>query len=462
MTNQVYVNEQDIRKAVSSFANGEYEYGNQTVDNVDKIRFLLEKAMEKGQSQEENIFTALADYRTISKHSGRKYIGEIQRYSMDRNVIDNQKINPSLLEKGISGGYDTDKLKEYLYGKDNIDNVWATTSSNNNNVYNKINQKKYPSNPYELENDNNIDWEIGRIIHEFQPDIPSYKIKNDSFSCYVYKWGESLIYSEEQALLSNPQLLAQYFSDISRRKAHHKELITMLTMINCSTVVYSGTATSDDSMGEGIGAGAPDATVGKNAQEELCKVNFELLTKVRTILRRLQFPLENMNIDAGPGNSTVPVSGDYIAIVGNEVAADLEKMTKTFSSTELVFTPKHLYPNSKSLINKEIGACLDTRFVRSDLIAAWRGKGATVDDDYAGKLAKTNKKFDIFPILFCSKKAVVNVGLAGYDESITHTTPEENIVYSSRGIGTFIYKFMFGSVVAMPERCLVVKVLATA
>lgn len=283
------------------------------------------------------------------------------------------------------------------------------------------------------------------------------------------RYGEMIDYSDEVELFSEDTMQVRYREELGAlANSRHEDLI-MLDMLGTPTVMYSGAATSMADVGGGAQAdGSTDAAL---------RVSYDLIRKSTRKLVRNRAK-KNTSVVAGDTKiDTRTVAQAYYAIIGADVKADLENLTRGASyEREYVFIPAHKYQSAGNIAEGEVGAMHEVRFIEAEGMVKYAGEGAVPPQNYVGTLSISGAtdltsadeadrgKFDVYPILFPTQGAFATVGLKGNDKIVFHSKAPSAVSndnpYGTRGF--FSYNFFYAGLILEEEKMLKVLVAASA
>ena len=270
------------------------------------------------------------------------------------------------------------------------------------------------------------------------------------------RYGEMIDYTDEVELFSEDYIQTRYREELGELANSRVEDLIQLDMLGTSTVMYSGTATSKATIGDGAAADGSD--------DDLWKVSYDLIRKgVRKLVRNRA--KKNTQIVTGSTKvDTKTVNKSYYAIIGADVKSDLENLTRGSGyEKEYVYTPVQKYAGATSLAEGEVGAMHEVRFIEAEGAVVFRGEGAAIPDNYTGSLQNDGTNFDVFPILFPTEGAFATVGLKGKGK-IKFNSASPSQVDSGNTYGTtgfFSYNMFYAGILLEEEHCLLVNVAAS-
>lgn len=283
------------------------------------------------------------------------------------------------------------------------------------------------------------------------------------------RYGEMIDYTDEVELFSEDLIQTRYREELGALANSRHEDLLMMDMLGTGTVLYSGAAASSAAVGTGVAAdGSTDSTY---------KVSYDL---IRNATRKLVRNRASKNTELVSGSNKVDtrtVAKSYFAIIGADVKADLENLTRgSGAEAEYVFTPVHKYAAAGTIAEGEVGAMHEVRFIEAEGMVKYAGAGAVPPQNYVGDLSITGAtdltssdpnnrgNFDVFPILFPTQGAFAAVGLKGNDKVMFKSKAPQD-VSNSNPYGTsgfFSYNFFYAGLILQEERMLKVLVAASA
>ena len=283
------------------------------------------------------------------------------------------------------------------------------------------------------------------------------------------RYGEMINYTDEVELFSEDVIQTRYREELGAlANSRHEDLI-MMDMLGTPTVLYSGAATSAGTVGGGIAA--------NGSQDDIYRVSYDLLRKATRRLLRNRAKKNTEVVSGSVKIDTRTVAKAYYAIIGADVKADLETLTRGASyEKEYVYIPVHKYAAAGNLAEGEVGAMHEVRFVEAEGMATYGGAGAVPPQNYVGTLSITGAtdltsatpanrgNFDVFPILFPTQGAFASVGLKGHDKVVFHSRSPSDVTntnpYGTSGF--FSYNFFYAGLILEEEKLLKVLVAASA
>lgn len=308
-------------------------------------------------------------------------------------------------------------------------------------------------------------------------------IKKVTIETQLARYGEMIDYTDEVEMFSEDMVQVQYREELGLLANRRAEDLIQLDMLATTTVMYSGSATSLETVGT-------DVSQTDGSDDVDAQVSYDLIRKaVRKLVRNRAE--KNTSIVTGSTKiDTRTVNKAFYAIIGPEVKFDLENAvrstgTTSADSTEYVYIPAYKYAGAANLAEGEVGAMGDVRFIESESQVVYRGAGSTVPGGYAGTLSTTTldattaaalntftggsaysdaeERFDVFPILFPTKGSFATVGLKGHGKikfnSQAPSKIELNNPYGTQGF--FSYNMWYAGIILREERLLKIYVAAS-
>ena len=316
-------------------------------------------------------------------------------------------------------------------------------------------------------------------------------IEKITMTATLARYGEMLDYSDEVELFSEDDMQVRYRMDLGDLANQRQEDLIQLDMLSTGTVSYSGVATSK-------------ATVAD-------KVSY---TTIQNAVRKLVRNRAKKNTTMVTGSTkidTKTIAAAYYAIIGADVKADLENLTRgTDGAKEFAYRELHEYGDATKAADGEVGAMKETRFIESESAMVYVGEGApysetatsgTYTDDttiktttfadaaavvaargsVAGEKAGVVAEYadgaavtadgataileyaDVFPILYPTQDSFATIGLKGKDKiTFIAKSPMEAVStinpYATQGF--FSYNMFYAGIILEEEKLL--KVLTAA
>lgn len=296
-------------------------------------------------------------------------------------------------------------------------------------------------------------------------------LKTHTFTAGMEQFGAMIDFTDQAILFDDTYGQGHYHEQLGAFIGQMKEDNIQLDFLSSANIMYAGSATSMKTLGKGIGTGAVDNITGRNAVEEQFKINYALTQKIVSRLINFRAPKHKSILTGSTNVDTKTINPCYAAIVGNQVRADLENVTRgaTVYETNFAMIQPSQYASQGALMDGEVGAIGNIRFCASEQVMKFAGAGAEVDAHYTGSLSRTTMAdgktyFDVFPIFIPCEDAYATIGLQGKDSiQWKSKMPGQNDTVDNYGVyGYFSASFWHSGIIKRPERLMVVYVLASA
>ena len=294
-------------------------------------------------------------------------------------------------------------------------------------------------------------------------------LKTHTFTARLEQFGAMIDFTDQSIIFDDTYGQGHYHEQLGGFIGQMKEDIIQLDFLSSANIMYAGAATSMKTLGQGIGTGAVDNITGRNAVEESYKINYELTQRIVSRLINFRAPKHKSILTGSTSIDTKTINPCYAAIVGNQVRADLENVTRgaTVYETNFCMIQPSQYASQGALMDGEVGAIGNIRFCASEQVMKFAGQGAEVDDGYTGHLSRTTMGdgrtyFDVFPVFIPCEDAYATIGLQGKDAiQWKSKLPGQNDTIDNYGVyGYFSASFWHAGIIKRPERLLVAYVLA--
>lgn len=295
-------------------------------------------------------------------------------------------------------------------------------------------------------------------------------LKTHTFTARLEQFGAMIDFTDQSIIFDDTYGQGHYHEQLGGFIGQMKEDIIQLDFLSSANIMYAGAATSMRTLGQGIGTGAVDNITGRNAVEESYKMNYELTQRIVSRLINFRAPKHKSILTGSTSIGTKPINPCYAAIVGNQVRADLENVTRgaTVYETNFAMIQPAQYASQGALMDGEVGAIGNIRFCASEQVMKFAGQGAQVDTNYTGNLSRTTMGdgktyFDVFPVFIPCEDAYATIGLQGKDAiQWKSKLPGQNDTIDNYGVyGYFSASFWHAGIIKRPERLLVAYVLAS-
>lgn len=439
----------NAKNLVNQYADATHFYGNgvNATRGQNNNVFYLERAGIE-QATTVKVFNQFASKYNLPLHTGKEFRVQTYYHAYDRmpftddtwNEIGGHKWTEEFAKYGFMAERDIADVTSELYGADGRD----------------INNGP----------DTN-----GYRLMEGQLSGNKITLKTHTFKATVEKFGCMIDFTDEALLFDDTYGQGHYHKQVAEKANQLAEDAIQLDMLGTPNVMFAGPATSIKELGKGIGTGAIDNITGRNAVEESYKINYALCQRIATRLRNFRAPKHKTILSGSVNVDTKTINPSYAAIVGSQVAADLENVTRgaTVYGEEFAMVRPSQYASQGALMDGEVGSLADIRFCVSEQTMRFAGAGAEVDKNYTGNLSRTRKAdgkeyFDVFPVIIPCEDAFATVGLQGRDKlSWKYKMPGQTDSVDTYGVYGYIsVSFWYGGIIKRTERMMVAYVLASA
>jgi len=294
-------------------------------------------------------------------------------------------------------------------------------------------------------------------------------IKKITMETSFARYGEMIDYTDEVEMFSEDAIQVRYREELGRLANRRQEDLIQLDMLGTTNIIYTGTATSMITLGEGVAA--------DGSTDSLFMVDYDYIRKASRRLVRNR-AVKNTSVVTGSTKiDTRTINKAFYAIIGPEIKFDLESLTRgAGSAEEFAYIPAYKYAAAANLAEGEVGAMHDVRFIESESALVYAGEGAVPPQNYVGNLSITGAtdltsptdtdrgKFDVFPLLFPTKGSFGTVGLKGHGKiKFNAQSPSKVELGNPYGTqGFFSYNFWYAGIILQEEKLLKGLACATA
>jgi len=381
---------------------------------------------------EENRFSQMASRRNMPKRYGKTY-----KVSKWLHILDDDNVNDqgNLVWDGSSyiavvgePGYKV--LNKVFLDKDYADHAAALTAATayatlrgSTDVPVAITASENTGNAYGSSRDIGYVTDKMPALAEGATGVNRIGVTKVTVETSLKRFGNYLEYSDEVELFSEEPTQIHYKEELGYMAGQVQDDLTQIDMINAAGVVaYTGTATSR--------ATVADVMTGVGA--------FNLLRKVTKQLFVNKAKKTTSVIGSSTKISTTPIAAGWSAICGSDVKYDLETVVDT--AGDIAWIPVHKYATAGNVMQGEVGAIHDTRFIEAERMMNFSGAGAG--------------GVDVHNILYITPESFATVGLQG-NNKITFKSKapgkaDSTDVYGLRGF--FSYNFFYASISLQPEK----------
>lgn len=280
------------------------------------------------------------------------------------------------------------------------------------------------------------------------------------------RYGEMIDYTDEVELFSEDTMQVRYREELGELANSRMEDLIQLDMLGTGTVIYAGSAISNATIGATQADGSDDADY---------KISYDLIRKAARKLTRNRAKKNTSIVTGSTKIDTRTIFAAYYAIIGADVKADLETLTRGSTySTEFAYIPAHKYADASRLAEGEVGSMHEVRFIEAEGALVY-DDGAVPPQNYVGSLniigatdltsatPADRGNFAVYPILFPTENAFATVGLKGTGK-IKFNSRSPEFVTNENPYGTtgfFSYNFFYAGLILEEEKLLKVMVAAS-
>lgn len=295
-------------------------------------------------------------------------------------------------------------------------------------------------------------------LAEGAADVNKRSLSKVTYETSFARYGEMIDYTDEVDIFSEDYIQVKYREELGELANFRFEDLVQRDMLSTGTVMFAGAAAAIGDIGTAAAIdGSDDAD---------WTVSYDLIRKAVRKLTRNRARKNTTIVTGSTKIGTTPIAQSYYAIIGADVKADLESLTRgTSYEREFVYTPAHKYAGATSLAEGEVGSMHEVRFIEAESAVVYRQQGATVPASYVGQLQYTGTigsgaKFDVFPILFPTEGAFATVGLKGLEKiKFNQKSPAQVENLNPYGTtGFFSYNFFYAGIILREEALLKVLV----
>lgn len=442
--------ENNAKNITNAYGDATHFYGNgtnATRGSANNVFFLERKGIE--QATTKKIFSQFASEYSMPQNTGKEFRVTVSYNSYDRlpftddtwNDKDKKEFSDAFFKYGFMSERDVADVSGELYGITGQNGTITNTTDN------------------------------GFRLVEGQLSGNKISLKSSTFTARLERFGVMMDFTLESLIFDDTYGLKHYYENVGDKAGQLNEDAIQLDMLSTPNVMYAGTATSKKTLGVGIGKGEKDATTRRNAVEESYKINYSLIQKITSRLINFRAPKHTKILSGSTNVDTKTINASYVAIVGNQVRADLENVTRgaTVWGETYAFTRVEQYSSQTNLLDGEVGSINNIRFCATEQMMKFAGAGAEVEADYVGNLSRTlnttdNKTyFDVFPVILPCEDSFATIGLQGRNKiEWKSKNPSETDTLDTYGsYGYVSASFFYAGIIKRPERLMVVYVLAS-
>jgi len=242
------------------------------------------------------------------------------------------------------------------------------------------------------------------VLGEGASDVNRVVVTKKDGEVKLNRFGLFLEYTDEATLFLNDDVQMEYREKLGEAAKEVNEDLLQKDLLSGANVYYIGSATARTEVGVDVedadGADDDNARVGYNdVRKWIATLVSNRAKKFTTVISG------SVNVD------TKTVGASYVGIIGPEVKFDLQTVADPFGKK--AWTPYQQYASAGTIMNHEVGAIEEMRFIESERAQMWAGGGAAVPADYSGDLANDGTNFNVYPVLMPTQGAFATIGLQG-------------------------------------------------
>lgn len=221
-----------------------------------------------------------------------------------------------------------------------------------------------------------------------------------------------------------------------------EDLLQMDLLNNAGTIRYTGLATSNATL------------------NDTCTLEYDDLMHLSISLDNNRTPKHTKIITGTQNTDTVTIDAARVAYIGSEMLPSLEAMVDLHG--DRAYIPVRKYAAGTKLMNGEVGAVRDFRFIVVPEMMRWAGQGANATNP---AFYSTAGKYDVFPVLTVGDESFTTIGfqVSGNEHKFTikHKKPGEIDKQDPYGeMGILSIKWWYGFLALRPERIGLIKTCA--
>lgn len=201
---------------------------------------------------------------------------------------------------------------------------------------------------------------------------------------FFYEWSQEFVDFDH-----DPQVLERMYTEAIKGAEQIQEAMLAIDLLNgAGTLIYAGTATSDDTM---------DAN---------CQVTINTFRRLNEALTANNTPKSTKLITGSTMVDTRTTQSERIMFVPRQLTNMLYNILDNFGNP--AFIPVHQYAAAMKPMEDEVGIIQGFRIIEVDEMPIWQGAGAAADP--AENLYATDGKYDIFPMLCVGSESFTTIG----------------------------------------------------
>ena len=272
----------------------------------------------------------------------------------------------------------------------------------------------------------------------------------------LHKFGFFLEFTQESLDFDSDDGLKDHLSrELMNGAVQLTEAVLQKDLLaNAGVHLYTGAATSDIQI---TGEGATPSIV-----------DYDDLSRLDQILTENRTPKQTKIIAGSRNIDTKVIGSGRVAFVSGALVPTLERMKDPFGNKAWIAV-QH-YADAGTLMNGEIGAIGQFRFIQVPEMLHWAGVGAQVvtNPGYRSSMgADSKERYDVYPILVVGDDAFSTIGFQTDGKSVKFNvmtkmpgreTADRNDPYGETGFSSI--KWYYGILIKRSERIAVIKCVA--
>lgn len=272
----------------------------------------------------------------------------------------------------------------------------------------------------------------------------------------LHKFGFFLEFTQESLDFDSDDGLKDHLSrELMNGAVQLTEAVLQKDLLaNAGVHLYTGAATSDIQI---TGEGATPSIV-----------DYDDLSRLDQILTENRTPKQTKIIAGSRNIDTKVIGSGRVAFVSGALVPTLERMKDPFGNKAWIAV-QH-YADAGTLLNGEIGAIGQFRFIQVPEMLHWAGVGAEVvtNPGYRSSMgADSKERYDVYPILVVGDDAFSTIGFQTDGKSVKFNvmtkmpgreTADRNDPYGETGFSSI--KWYYGILIKRSERIAVIKCVA--
>ena len=292
------------------------------------------------------------------------------------------------------------------------------------------------------------------VLGEGANDVNRVVVTKKTGEVTFNRFGLYLEYTDEVELFSEDKTQMVYREMLGDAAKQVNEDIIQKDMLSGANVYYVGSAVARDEVGQ-------DTTSTTGADDADSLMSYDDVRKVIATLVSNRAKKFTSLVTGSTKVDTRTVNASYVGIVGPEIKYDLQGIADMHGRPAWI--PVNQYGSAATLMNNEVGAIDEMRFIESERAQKFVGGGAAIPAAYTGTLANDGSNFNVFPILCPTEGAFATVGLQGWGKmkfkSKAPGAVEQNDKFGVKGF--FSVNWFYAGIILDQSKLLRVETCAT-